>query len=217
MPLSMSFYQDQLVAAGQTDVPLTDCHRLIYVRHGTVRANGSELSKDSFTYLDGPVSLEGIDDWSEVWRWELAPPNADPVLLEGTGIHSRARLSRVITTLPVDSGSEWLFRLDSVTSVAGRITPRHQHHGPGIRCLYQGTFNVQDASHLVADQGPGDAWWESGAETVVAWHSRQMPAIFIRALVLPVEFKGEMSNIWFADSPGSKSNWRLFIDQEITV
>jgi hypothetical protein len=217
MPLSMSFYQDQLVASGKTDVALPSAQRLIYVRHGSVTANGTELAKDDYAYFSGALDLEGIADWSEVWRWELAAPNAAPTLLAGTGIHTRPKISRAITTLAIDPGTEWLFRLDSVTSVAGRVTPRHQHHGPGIRCLYQGIFNVQDASHLTANQGPGDAWWESGADTVVAWHSTQMPAIFIRALVLPTSLKGEMSNIWLADSPASQSNWRLFIDQEITV
>ena len=35
--------------------------------------------------------------------------------------------------------------------------------------------------------------------------------------VLPIDLKDEMSNIWLADSPSSQSNWRLFIDQQITI
>tara|TARA_E500000331_G_scaffold12622_1_gene11390 strand:+ start:834 stop:1361 length:528 start_codon:yes stop_codon:yes gene_type:complete len=175
------------------------------------------LKKDEYAYIAGVLDLEGIGDWSEVWRWELATPNAAPTLLCGTGLNTIPKLSRAITTLAIEPGTEWRFRLDSVTSVAGRVTPRHQHHGPGIRCLYQGTFNVQDASHLTANQGPGDVWWESGVDTIVAWHSTQMPAIFIRAMVLPIDLKGEISNIWLADSPLSQSNWRLFIDQAITI
>ena len=138
-------------------------------------------------------------------------------MLAGEGVLSTLRMARVITTLELVEGSEWLFRLDSITSAPGRVTPRHQHHGPGIRCLYQGTFNVQDASEVVQDRNPGDPWWESGAETVVAWHSRQMPAIFIRALVLPVELVGTMSNIWKSDGPPPKADWRLLIDQVITL
>ena len=217
MPLSMSFYQDQLIALGKTSAALPNAQRLIYVRHGSVTANSAELKKDEYAYISGVLDLEGIADWSEVWRWELATPNAAPALLCGTGLHTIPKLSRAITTLAIEPGTEWRFRLDSVTSVAGRVTPRHQHHGPGIRCLYQGTFNVQDASHLTANQGPGDVWWESGVDTIVAWHSTQMPAIFIRAMVLPIDLKGEISNIWLADSPLSQSNWRLFIDQEITI
>lgn len=217
MPISMKFYQDQLVESGATDTPLPAAHRLIYVRHGAVTANGEILAKDGFGYFAEPLTLSGDADWSEVWRWELAPPNIGPAVLTGSNVLTLSKLARVITTLALEPDSNWLFRLDSVTSVAGRITPRHQHHGPGIRCLYQGTFNVQDASHVTADQGPGDAWWESGTDTVVAWHSTQMTAIFIRALVLPTDNKGEMSNIWLAESPASQSNWRLFIDQEITL
>ncbi len=217
MPYSMTFYQDQAGASGHTSTPLPAAHRLLYVRHGAVIVNGMELQADGFAYFSDALTLEGAADWSEVWRWELAAPNAASVSLQGTDILTLPKLARAITTLALKPGTDWLFRLDSVISVAGRITPRHQHHGPGIRCLYQGIFNVQDASHVTANQGPGDAWWESGVDTVVAWHSTQMTAIFIRALVVPMELKGEMSNIWLDGSPASTSNWRLFIDQPITL
>ena len=46
MPLSMSFYEDQLVALGKTSAALPGEQRLIYVRHGRVTANGAELKKD---------------------------------------------------------------------------------------------------------------------------------------------------------------------------
>jgi hypothetical protein len=44
-----------------------------------------------------------------------------------------------------------------------------------------------------------------------------MPAIFLRGLLLPTDIKGEMSNIWEGDVSSPKSNWRLFVDQEITI
>ena len=122
MPLSMSFYQDQLIALGKTSAALPDAQRLIYVRHGSVTANSAELKKDEYAYISGVLDLEGIGDWSEVWRWELATPNAAPTLLCGTGLHTIPKLSRAITTLAIEPGTEWRFRLDSVTSVAGRVT-----------------------------------------------------------------------------------------------
>ena len=217
MPSSMKFYQDQLVDGGVTDPPLPAAHRLIFVRHGAVIANGRHLGAGDHAYFGEALTIGTDADWSEVWRWEIAPPNEAPTGMTGTGTLSVQKLARVITTLEADPGSTWLFRLDSITSAAGRITPRHRHHGPGIRCLYQGVFDVQDAAHAVGQQTPGDAWWESGVDTVVAWHSTQMPAIFIRGLILPVACKGEMSNIWMSDGPAPKANWRLFLDQEITI
>ena len=85
---------------------------------------------------------------------------------------SLPKLARVITTLEAEPGTNWLFRLVSVTSAAGRITPRHHHRGPGIRCLYQGIFNVQGESDSTGTLAPGGSWWKSGQETMVAWHSK---------------------------------------------
>ena len=216
MPHSLKFFHDQLVAESQA-ATLSAAHRLLYVRHGSITANGRRLEQDATAYFAEDLTLQGLAPWSQVWRWELAAPNHAPVLLGGTGALSSLRLSRVVTTLELAPGSAWLFRLDSITSAPGRITPRHQHHGPGIRVLYQGTFNVQDAAHATENIQPGEPWWESGVDTVMAWHSTQMPAVFIRAMVLPTTIKGEMSNIWLSDAPAARTNWRLFIDQEIVV
>ncbi len=217
MPFSMKFYQDQLVGGGASERPLPALHRLIYVRHGAVAANGQKMEAGACAYFGDGVSLEAASDWAHVWRWELDQPNGDPALLAGEGVLSDLRMARAITMLELEPGSRWLFRLDSITSAAGRVTPRHRHHGPGIRCLYQGTFNVQDATEAVRDVLPGQPWWESGVDTVVAWHSRQMPAIFIRGMVLPVELEGTISNIWESDGPAPKAAWRLFLDEVITL
>jgi len=217
MPFSMKFYHDQLVAEGESKAPLRDAHRMVFVRHGAVVINGQNLQTQDTAYFSGPMHIQAAADWSQVWRWEVDQPNAEPALLQGTGVLTTLRLARVITTLELNVGDQWLFRLDSVTSVAGRVTPPHGHHGPGIRCLYQGTFNVQDASHVISDRNPGDPWWESGVDTVVAWHSLQMPAIFVRALILPTELQGTISNIWKSEGPSAQSSWRLFHDKIITL
>src|SRR5262245_23603283 len=117
--------------------------------------------------------------------------NAAPLLHEGAGVLSALRMTRVISTLAMPEGTRWLFRLDQITSAAGRIADRHQHPGPGIRCLVEGTFNVQQAAESARDLAPGDAWWETGSDTVVAWGSRQMAARFVRGMVLPPECEGK--------------------------
>lgn len=217
MPYSMKFYQDQLVAEGGSEAPLPAAERMIFVRHGCVVINGQHLQAQDSAYFSAPMDMQAAADWSQVWRWEIDQPNAAPALLQGMGVLSTLRLARVVTTLELTAGDAWLFRLDSVTSVPGRVTPRHGHHGPGIRCLYQGTFNVQDAAHAISDRLPGDPWWESGIDTVVAWHSLQMPAIFIRALILPTDLRGTISNIWKSDGPPAQANWRLFHDEIISL
>ena len=215
MPFALSLYHDQAVTGGATTAPLPAAHRMLYVRHGSVVINGQILKADEAIYCDGPVTLQAGADWSQIWRWELGPPNAGPKLLEGMGVLSSARMSHVITGLSLVDGSSWLFRLDQITSAAGRIADRHQHPGPGIRCLVEGHFNAEQAGHASLGIYPGDAWWETGPDTVVAWGSMQMHAKFLRGMVLPTEWEGKVTGTWL-DAPRRTSNWRLLVDKIIT-
>jgi hypothetical protein len=162
MPFVLNFFHDQVAAGGSSVPALLAAHRLLYVRYDRVVINGQTLNPDEATYCEGPVALQSAADWSQVWRWELAVPNAAPLLLDGSGVLSSLRMSRVITHLAMLDGSCWLFRLDQITSAAGRIADRHQHPGPGIRCLLEGTFNVAQDAESARTLFPGDAWWETG-------------------------------------------------------
>jgi hypothetical protein len=198
MPFALNFYHDQVGASGATASALAASHRLLYVRHGRVEIKGQVLSADSAIYCDSTVTLKTAGEWSQVWRWELAPPNAAPSLQDGEGVLSALRVSRVITALAMPEGTRWLFRLDQITTGAGRVADRHQHPGPGIRCLLEGTFNVQQDAESHRDLAPGQAWWETGSDTVVAWSSRQMAAKFLRGMVLPVEWEGKVTGTWLS-------------------
>ena len=156
MPFSLNFYHDQVGASGVTASPLAPAHRLLYVRHGRVEINGRTMGAGEALYCDGSLAFKSADEWSQIWRWELASPNAAPLLHEGEGVLSSLRMSRVITSLAMPEGSRWLLRLDEITTGAGRIADRHQHPGPGIRCLLEGTFNVQQDAESHRDLLPGD-------------------------------------------------------------
>ncbi len=219
MPFALNFYHDQVTTGGATSSPLPAAHRMLYVRHGAVVINGQAAKADTGIYCDGPVTLQAQADWSQVWRWELALPNAAPRLLEGGGVLSILRMSQVITHLALLEGSSWLFRLDQISSAAGRIADRHQHPGPGIRCLLEGTFNAEQAGHSARNLFPGDAWWETGPDTVVAWGATQMPAKFLRGMILPVEWEGKVTGTWLSGEiarprPG---NWRLLVDKVVVA
>jgi hypothetical protein len=114
-------------------------------------------------------------------------------------------------------GTQWLFRLDQIISAAGRIADRHQHPGPGIRCLLEGTFNVQQDAESIRDAMPGDAWWETGSDTVIAWASPQMAARFLRGMVLPVEWEGNVTGTWLSGQTPARGNWKFYLDRVITV
>jgi hypothetical protein len=217
MPFSLNLYHDQIAAGGSTASALAPAHRLLYVRHGSVEINGQTMTSDQATYWDGPLALKSAAEWSQVWRWELAPPNSAAVLLAREGVFSSLRMSRVIASLYMPEGTRWLFRLDQIIAAAGRVADRHQHPGPGIRCLLEGTFNVQQDAESHRDLCPGDAWWETGSDTVIAWSSPQMAARFLRGMVLPVEWEGKATGTWLSGQTPPRGNWKLYLDRIITV
>jgi hypothetical protein len=219
MPFALNFYHDQIAASGAASA-LPAAPRLLYVRHGRVAIDGQAMKADEVTYCDGPVAMASAGEWSQVWRWDLMPPNTGPVLHEGAGLLSSLRMSRVIATLAMPEGTRWLFRLDQINAPAGRIADRHQHPGPGIRCLQEGTFNVQQDAESARDLMPGDAWWETGSDTVIAWGSRQMTTRFMRGMVLPTEWAGKPTGTWLsgeAASASARGNWKLYLDRVIAV
>ena len=217
MPLSLNLYHDQIAADGGIAQPLPTAQRLLYVRHGSAVINGKIVNADEALYCDEPVAVMSAGAWSEVWRWELALPNAAPLMQQGTGVLSHLRMSRVITSLALSEGTRWLFRLDRIVSGAGRIADRHQHPGPGIRCLLEGTFNVQQDAESARDLRPGDAWWETGSDTVIAWSSPQMAAKFLRGMVLPVEWEGKVTGTWLSGGLPPRGNWKLYVDSVIVL
>lgn len=217
MPLSLNLYHDQIGASAANAAELPAAHRLLYLRHGRAAINGQTMNADEATYRDGAVAMTSAGGWAQIWRWELAPPNAPPALLEGENVFSSLRMSRVITSLYMPEGSRWLFRLDQIVSAAGRIADRHQHPGPGIRCLLEGTFNVQQDTESHRDLAPGDAWWETGSDTVIAWASPQMAARFLRGMVLPVEWEGKVTGTWLSGQTPPRGNWKLYLDRVIVV
>jgi hypothetical protein len=220
MPFALNLYHDQIGSGGATASALPPAQRLIYVRHGRVEINGRTLGADEAVYCDGEVTLKSAGAWSQLWRWELALPNAPLLSVQGDNVLTQHRMARVIATLHMPPGSRWLLRLDQINAPAGRIADRHQHPGPGIRCLLEGSFNVQQDAESVRDIAPGEAWWETGADTVIAWGARQMATRFMRGMVLPPECEGKPTGTWLsgaAVAATAKGNWKLYADKIITV
>lgn len=217
MPFSLNFYHDQIGADGAAASALAPAHRLLYVRHGSAVINGKTVNADEALYWDGPLTLESAGAWSEVWRWELASPNAAPLLQQGSGVLSHLRMSRVVTSLALAEGTRWLLRLDRILTPAGRVADRHQHPGPGIRCLLEGAFNVQQDAESARDLRPGEPWWETGSDTVIAWSSPQMGAKFLRGMLLPVEWEGKVTGHWLSGRQPPPGNWKLYVDRVIAL
>jgi quercetin dioxygenase-like cupin family protein len=91
---------------------------------------------------------------------------------------------------PVEVGDGWLMRHDRVDFPPGGIAYRHTHPGPGIRYLLHGSLRIETRGET-HDYGPGEAWFESGSEPVLATASETGETAFVRVLLLPGEWAGK--------------------------
>src|SRR5262245_42401919 len=78
MTFALSFYHDQIDASGATTSALPACHRLLYVRHGGIVINGKPMNADEAAYCNDPVTMQSSGSWSQIWRWDIAPPTLHP-------------------------------------------------------------------------------------------------------------------------------------------
>ena len=90
----------------------------------------------------------------------------------------------------LDPKVEWLLRLDRVDFPPGGVAYRHTHPGPGIRYLLFGGMTI-DSGGERHTYGPGEPWFESGPEPVFAAASETEPSAFVRAMLLPEEWRGK--------------------------
>jgi quercetin dioxygenase-like cupin family protein len=84
----------------------------------------------------------------------------------------------------------WLMRHDRIDFPPGGIAYRHTHPGPGIRYLLHGSLRIESGGESQV-YGPGEAWFESGPEPVLATASETEDTAFVRVLLLPAEWAGK--------------------------
>lgn len=116
-----------------------------------------------------------LDDGTTL-HWELlddAPPDA-----------------MLAADVDLGPGVDRLLRLDRVDFPPGGVAYRHTHPGPGIRCLLFGSIRIESGGET-HDYGPFEPWFESGPEPVFAAASTTEPSAFVRAMLLPEEWRGK--------------------------
>jgi hypothetical protein len=84
----------------------------------------------------------------------------------------------------------WLMRNDRVDFPPGGVAYTHTHPGPGVRYLLHGSLRIESGGE-VHEYGPGEAWFESGPEPVLAIASATEETAFVRVLLLPPEWAGQ--------------------------
>ena len=112
-----------------------------------------------------------------------------------------------------------VLRLDQVTFPAGAIAWRHTHAGAGFRHLVNGELRIE-GENGVQNMMAGDSWFEDAHSPVKAVAGMRGYTQFIRAMIIPIEYKGKPT-IQILDpedavKPTLQKNHR-FLDQVIEL
>ena len=191
---ALQLIEDVLTAGGQLVFPADGINRVVYVVHGTIEIEGQGFSDDQSWQGRGAAKVAATSTGATVWRWELAPAQSKPAMLEPPNGNSVEKLRRLIS-LPAGNV---LMRNDSVSFPPGGCAFLHTHQGPGIRCLIDGGIRIDTEGHS-SSYGPGGAWFEGGPEPVFAQAAVDRPSRFIRVMILPASLVGK-SSIFYVNS-----------------
>jgi len=122
--------------------------------------------------------------------------------------------------IDLDPARAWLMRCDRVDFAPGAVALPHGHKGGGIRCLLEGALEVTVGDRLPRLMRPGDAWFESGREPVLAKASPEMPTAFVRVSILPREIRGQSSIVYVdpADAArGRPRQYTVYVDEPLVL
>ena len=145
----------------------------------------------------------GVEEHALVW--ELAEHGAD-----GAKLSEQVDLNRSM---------EWLMRCDRVDFPPGGVAHLHTHPGPGIRYLLFGSIRIEteEGEH---EFRPGDAWFESGPEPVLATASETEETAFVRVLLLPRAWEGRRTIRYVDRAAAEKAQHQrasVFLEQAIDL
>lgn len=196
-------------------------NRVLYVLSGhlSVESGGKELrvSENHAWHGSGECMATAGPNGATVLRYELVRAGT-PAAEVGPEVTSKGLLEHPIALAPKE---EYLMRCDRVDFGLGGIAPLHRHKGGGIRCLIKGSLEVRVGDRPANKFNSGEAWFESGRETVYAVASSEGPTAFIRVSVFPRAIKGQTSLMFVdpADAGRGKGHYALtfLVDEPIEV
>jgi quercetin dioxygenase-like cupin family protein len=191
-------------------------YRVLFVRAGSIRlvspgdADGrSPLGRDAAVFAAGACGVQSYRDALTFFAFELVrqppPPGEGRLLLEHP--------------IALDPKAAWVMRCDRVDFELGGIAPRHGHRGGGIRYLLRGSLTVTVGDAPGRLMRPGDCWFESGREPVLAQASATEATSFVRCAILPAEIRGKTSILYVdpADAArGRPRTYTVFVDEPIS-
>lgn len=200
---SLGFFQDRLSGA---PLGLPRGNRVIYIADGSAEIGDVRLGGDEAWQGANPVRINSVAG-ATLWRWELS----------ATDQFQDAVLARPIEHLTPDDG--WLMRCDSVSFPPGGCAHTHVHKGPGIRCLREGSIEIDSEGKKTA-YAPGEPWFEAGPDPVFAQADKAVPSRFIRVMILPRALHGQRSIMYVRDEDRDRpkvQTYKLYVDTPIEV
>jgi quercetin dioxygenase-like cupin family protein len=206
MAYSLRLIEDRLAA--NAAAPVSRASRVLYAVEGALLADG--ISEPAPAVGPGTGRARAAATATRVYRVELVrqppPPAGGRVMLEH----------------PIDlaGGSSWLMRCDRVDFDPGGVAPPHRHQGGGIRCLLRGGLEVTVGEGAPRAVAPGEAWFESGREPVLAVAARDAETSFIRVSILPAAIAGRSSILYVdpADAAGGRPRrYTVYVDEPIAL
>jgi quercetin dioxygenase-like cupin family protein len=240
---ALRLIQDRLVAGARLALP--PAPRVIYVRNGAARIEDSPptvhaglgpfATTDAARIEDRPptahAGLAGLTTtaWHGTGAVALSADAAAVVLrfelLRGAAAgrpDAGTRDSRRLLqhAIELDPTRAWLMRCDRVEFAPGGVALPHGHKGGGIRCLLAGTLEVTVGDAPPRLMRPGDAWFESGREPVLARASADTPTAFVRVSILPAEIRGQSSIVYVdpADAArGRPRQYTVYVDEPLAL
>lgn len=207
---------DEIEPTAAYPASLPKLNRLLYVLSGEITidpAGAAPVRLTENTAWHGldecPVRAGGAG--ARVLRFELvhlpSPPTGGGLILQE---HS----------IILDEKSQYLMRCDRVDFDLGGVALPHRHRGGGIRCLLRGRLKVTIGDAPGRLIRPGEAWFESGLEPVLAEASTAEETSFIRVSILPLELRG-LSSIIYRDPAdagrGRPRTYTVLVDEPITI
>ena len=188
-------------------------NRVLYVVAGEVRVTAggrtTEVAEEAGWHGAGAAEVSAGRAGATVLRWELATP--------GRPAHGSAKLEH---PLDLDAAGAYLMRADRVEFEPGGVALPHGHRGGGIRRLLAGALDVTVGDAPPRRMRPGDAWFESGREPVLAEASPTEPTAFLRVSILPREIRGKSSIVYVdaADAArGKPRRYTMYADEPIEL
>ncbi|HTK92009.1 MAG TPA: hypothetical protein VL948_17375 [Verrucomicrobiae bacterium] len=189
--------------------------RVIFVRSGALRVveadpHHAPVGADAAVFAAEGSGVQSYREELTVLVFELVRQPPGP-----------AR-GRVLLEHPIAlaAGRPWVMRCDRVDFVLGGIAPAHGHKGGGIRCLLRGELRVAVGKAPGQVMRPGDAWFESGREPVVARASATEETSFVRCAILPAEIRGQSSIVYVDPAEGARMRPRtytMYVDEPFTL